>query len=160
MTLLPSTLAPFAAQPTATDEDGVEAEGEEADGSEAGGDKANGNAPISSASPFLHHILLTSRSGSLGLLTPLDESTYRRLSALQTHLTSILEHAAGLNPRAYRAVETEGLGARGVVDGDLVVRVGELGAAKRAEVVGRAGGEVWALRSDLEVLGGAGLGYL
>lgn len=141
MRLLPSTLAPFTEQPLTN------------------GHADNNDSPSASA-PTLFHVLTTLQSGSVGLLTPLDESTYRRLSALQTHLTSILEHPAGLNPRAYRSVESEGLGARGVVDGSLVQRIGELGAARKSEVLGRAGGDAWQLRSDLEIVGGGGLGYL
>ncbi|KAL1303688.1 hypothetical protein AAFC00_007041 [Neodothiora populina] len=136
-----------------------------------------------------HHILISSLSGSLSLLTPLPEPLYRRLSALQTTLSSILEHPLGLNPRAYRAVEsTSGsnsdvgggagsIGSRSVVDGDLIVRIGELGAGKRAEVLGRVGyddvddegdgsgggdgeGARIGWRRDLEELVGRGLGYL
>ena len=142
MTLLPSTLAPFSEQPLSNGD----AEGE-----------TPAPAPLA---PDLHHLLVSTQSGSISLVTPLDETTYRRLSALQTTLSSILEHPAGLNPRAYRAVESEGLGSRGVVDGDLICRVGELGAGKRAEVLGRAGAETWGIKSDLEVITGRGLGYL
>jgi cleavage and polyadenylation specificity factor subunit 1 len=141
MTLLPSTLAPSAEQ-----------------------DAPMSNGDSHTPSPSLFHILITSQSGNLSLLTPLDESAYRRLSALQIHLSSILEHTAGLNPRAYRAagVEAEGsFGGRGVVDGSLVRRISELGSAKRSDVLGRAGaGDLWALRSDLEIVTGGGLAYL
>ncbi|KAG9684080.1 protein CFT1, partial [Aureobasidium melanogenum] len=140
MTLLPSTLSPFAEQNP--DEDMADSDSE----------------PSKPAT--LNHILITTQTGSIALLTPLDEATYRRLSALQTTLSSILEHAAGLNPRAYRSVESEGLGARGIVDGDLITRIYELGAGKRLEVLGRAGAEVWGMRSDLEIIAGEGLGYL
>ena len=122
---------------------------------------SNGDAPgITPQAPGLYHILTTTLSGAVGLLTPVDEPTYRRLSSIQTHLSSILEHAAGLNPRAYRAVESEGFGARGVVDGGLVQRIWELGSARRAEVLARSGGDGWMLRRDLEGVGGGGLGYL
>lgn len=150
MTLLPSTLAPFSAQPLPESDDDME----------------TGETPHDAgAGPSLHHILLTHASGAVSLLTPLDETTYRRLSALQTSLSSILEHAAGLNPRAYRSVESESSGgemggARGVVDGDLICRVGELGVGKRMEVLGRVGVDGWGLRSDGEIIGGGGLGYL
>ncbi|KAI4740148.1 protein CFT1 [Aureobasidium sp. EXF-12298] len=140
MTLLPSTLSPFTEQNP--DEDMAD----------------DDNEP--SKTSVLNHILITTQTGSIALLTPLDEATYRRLSALQTTLSSILEHSAGLNPRAYRAVESEGLGARGIVDGDLITRIYELGAGKRLEVLGRAGAEVWGIRSDLEIIAGEGLGYL
>ncbi|KAF2498940.1 hypothetical protein BU16DRAFT_571198 [Lophium mytilinum] len=107
----------------------------------------------------LHHILHTSSSGILSLLTPLSESTYRRLSALATHLTNTLEHPCGLNPRAYRKVESEGFGNRGVLDGGVLRRWGELSSQRRAEACGKVGTEEWVVRSDLEVLGGAGLGF-
>lgn len=144
MTLLPSTLSPFSEQPVSNGDN----------------DDEDSPSPPRSSAPELHHILVTTQSGSIALVTPLDEATYRRLSALQTTLTSILEHPAGLNPRAYRAVESEGLGSRGVVDGDLICRVGELGAGKRVEVLGRAGAETWGIKSDLEIISGRGLGYL
>lgn len=138
LTLIPSTLAPAAQQDAAL---------------------TNGHAENESASLF--HVLVTSQTGAVGLITPLDEGAYRRLSALQTHLTSILEHTASLNPRAYRAaVEGEGFGGRGIVDGSLVRRIAELGAAKRSDVLGRAAGDAWSLRSDLEIIGGGGLAYL
>ncbi|KAI6858374.1 protein CFT1 [Hortaea werneckii] len=140
MSLLPSTLAPFAEQPLTNGH-------------------AEDTTPEAQA-PSLQHVLTTFQSGAVGLITPVDEATYRRLSALQAHLSSILEHAAGLNPRAYRAVESEGFGARGIVDGSLVQRISELGAVRRAEVLGRAGADTWSLRSDLEILGGGGLNYL
>ena len=140
MTLLPSTLAPMSEQPLTNGHAGDEAPAPQA--------------------PRLFHILLTSQTGSVSLITPVDEAAYRRLGALQAHLTSVLEHTAGLNPRVYRAVESEGYGARGIVDGSLVQRIGELGSARRAEVLGRAGADAWSLRSDLEIVGGGGMSYL
>ncbi|CAK1363621.1 unnamed protein product [Cercospora beticola] len=144
MLLLPSALKPFETQ-----------DRDMANGMNDDADDATG------AAPSLYHVLTTSTSGSIGLVTPLDEAAYRRLSALQTHLTAILEHAAGLNPRAYRAVEAENFGgARGVVDGNLIKRLGELGAPRRADVLGRAGTDAWGVRSDLEIIDGGGLAYL
>ncbi|PNS20445.1 hypothetical protein CAC42_5895 [Sphaceloma murrayae] len=103
-------------------------------------------------------VLTWGRSGQVGLVTPLDETQYRRLSALQSQLTNVLEHPAGLNPRAYRNVRSEDGGGRGVVDGDLIRRIGELGAGRRSEVVGRVA-DWWEIRSDLEIIGGRGLSY-
>ncbi len=120
----------------------------------------NGDAEKEEAAPQLYHVLTTSLTGAIGLITPVDEATYRRLGALQTHLTTVLEHAGGLNPRAYRSVEADGFAGRGVVDGSLVKRVWELGSARRADVLARAGSDAWGIRSDLEVVGGGGLGWL
>jgi cleavage and polyadenylation specificity factor subunit 1 len=146
MTLLPSTFSPVAEQLVVN--------------GNSNGESASHSPGLAPQAPSLNHILTTSLSGSIGLLTPVDETTYRRLGSLQTHLTSILEHPAGLNPRAYRAVESEGFGARGVIDGSLVARIWELGSARRAEMLARAGGDGWMLRSDLQIIGGGGLGYL
>lgn len=44
------------------------------------------------------------------------------------------------------------------MDGGVLRRWGELGSQRRAEACGKVGVEEWVLRSDLEVLGGAGLG--
>ncbi|KAM3419764.1 Protein cft1 [Cercospora zeina] len=143
--LLPSMLKPFETQ----------------DRDLANGMNEGPDDEATKAAPSLYHVLTTSSSGSIGLVTPLDEAAYRRLSALQTHLTATLEHAAGLNPRAYRAVEAENFGgARGVVDGNLIKRLNELGAARRADVLGRAGTDAWGIRSDLEIIDGGGLAYL
>ncbi|GAB7363492.1 hypothetical protein MBLNU230_g3763t1 [Neophaeotheca triangularis] len=139
MHLVPSSLAPFTDQPMTN---------------------GNTNGDTEHQDSSLFHVLMTFQSGAAGLVTPLDEGTYRRLGALQTHLTSILEHPAGLNPRAYRTADGEGLGARGVIDGGIIQRISELGSARRAEVLGRAGGDAWGLRSDLEIIGGGGLAYL
>ncbi|CAI7651198.1 unnamed protein product [Penicillium pancosmium] len=107
-----------------------------------------------------HQILLTSQNGSVGLITPVTEDTYRRLSALQSQLVNTIEHAGGLNPRAFRAVESDGAGGRGMVDGTLVRQWLNLGRARQAEIAGRVGATEWEIRGDLEVVGGDGLGYL
>lgn len=145
MLLLPSELAPFAQQEMMTN-------GHTSDAVDGAGAKAK--------APKMFHVLTTFQTGAVGLLTPVDEGTYRRLGSLQTQLASVLEHAGGLNPRAYRAVESETLGGRGVVDGTLIQRIGELGVVRRAEVLGRASTDVWGLRSDLEIILGGGLSYL
>lgn len=114
----------------------------------------------SAGSPQVFQVLTTSPTGAVGLITCLDEATYRRLASLQTHLSNVLEHAAGLNPRAFRSAGEEGSAGRGVVDGTMIKRIWELGSARRAEVLARAGGDTWTLQNDLEHLGGIGLSYI
>jgi len=105
-------------------------------------------------------VLTYSSAGQIGLVTPLDEATYRRLSALQTHLINVLEHPAGLNPKAYRNVMSEDGGGRGMLDGDIIRRIGELGAGKRSESVGRVSQNGWwEIKSDVELIRGRGLDY-
>ena len=106
------------------------------------------------------HILYTTQTGVLALITPVPEPTYRRLSAIQTYLASQLDHACALNPRAYRAVEHERFGGRGMLDGALLSRWCELSTQRRAEALAKVGVEEWVLTTDLEVVMGRGLGYL
>ncbi|KAI5292931.1 mRNA cleavage and polyadenylation factor subunit [Ascosphaera acerosa] len=107
-----------------------------------------------------YQVLVTSTSGQMSLVTPLSEDSYRRLSALQAHLTNALEHPCGLNPRAFRAVRSDVVGGRGMVDGPLLQRFLDLGPQKRVEMARRAGAEAWEVCADLAVVGGTGLAYL
>ncbi|KAL3455560.1 CPSF A subunit region-domain-containing protein [Aspergillus heterothallicus] len=114
---------------------------------------------IDSAAP-LHQILVTSHNGSIGLVTCVPEESYRRLSALQSQLTNTLEHPCGLNPRAYRAVESDASAGRGMLDGNLLFQYLDMSKQRKAEIAGRVGAKEWEIKTDLEVVGGDGLGYL
>ncbi|KAF2001233.1 hypothetical protein P154DRAFT_619566 [Amniculicola lignicola CBS 123094] len=108
----------------------------------------------------LHQILHTSQSGTLALITPLPESTYRRLTGLATYLANTLDSSCALNARAYRAVENEmggGGGTRGIVDGNLLGRWGELGEQRKKEGLSKVGGEEWVFGAEREVLSGRGV---
>jgi cleavage and polyadenylation specificity factor subunit 1 len=105
----------------------------------------------------LHHVLVLTQSGTVALVNPVDEQTYRRLGALHTYLINQLEHACGLNPRGYRAYEGA---ARGIIDGTLLRRWTELPSSRQQEACAKLGVEEWVVRSDLEVVGGSGLSYL
>ncbi|CEO58535.1 hypothetical protein PMG11_03252 [Penicillium brasilianum] len=105
-------------------------------------------------------VLIASQNGSLALVTSVSEESYRRLSALQSQLTTTIEHPGGLNPRAFRAVESDGTGGRGMVDGNLLRQWLDLGKQRQAEIAGRVGATEWEIRADLETIGGDGLGYL
>lgn len=122
----------------------------------------NGDVDMTDDSPSNPppQILLTTSSGALVLVTQLDEQTYRRLGALQTYLTGILDHTCGLNPRAHRAVESEGFGGRGILDGQILTRWSELGNQRRSEACSRVGAEAWQLQADINYIGGGGLQYL
>jgi cleavage and polyadenylation specificity factor subunit 1 len=75
-------------------------------------------------------------------------------------LANTLDSVCGLNPRAYRAVENElgtGGAARGIIDGNLLMRWGELGEQKRKEGLGKVGAEDWVFRAEREVLSGRGV---
>ncbi|KAF3038532.1 mRNA cleavage and polyadenylation factor subunit [Didymella heteroderae] len=111
----------------------------------------------------IHHILHTTQSGTIALVTPLSESSYRRLSGLSAFLANALETACGLNSKAFRISDVEeggwdaGVVGRGMVDGNLLMRWGELGEWKRREGLSKVGADEWVLWGEREVLGGWGL---
>jgi cleavage and polyadenylation specificity factor subunit 1 len=115
--------------------------------------------------------MLTSASGSIASLVPLGESAWRRLASVSTQLLPALEPHGALNSKAHRAPDSlaeptrqagvEMASAR-VIDGTVLARWAELGAAKRDEVAKKSGydGAVH-LREELDaVLGWSGLTYL
>lgn len=107
-----------------------------------------------------HQILISTQEGALLLLNPLSEQTYRRLSTLQNILTTQLDQPCGLNPRAHRRIETDGIGGRGMIDGQVVRRWTMLSSHHKASLADRAGGTVWDIKGDLEGVLGGGLGFL
>ncbi|KAL5365766.1 CPSF A subunit region-domain-containing protein [Aspergillus floccosus] len=107
-----------------------------------------------------HNVLITSQNGSVALVTCIAEEVYRRLSALQSQLTNTLEHACGLNPRAFRAVESDGSAGRGMLDGNLLAQWLDLSKQRRVEIASRVGADEWEIKADLESICGDGLGYL
>ncbi|RAR15013.1 cleavage and polyadenylation specificity factor subunit a [Stemphylium lycopersici] len=125
-------------------------------------DNNNNNKDEPPQQPF-HQILHTTQSGTLALITPLNEDTYRRLSNLSAYLANTLDSAAGLNPRAFRTSETPdggwdaGTGARGMLDGNLLMRWGELGERGRREGLGKYGEGEWMFWGEREVLAGWGI---
>ncbi|OBT58568.1 hypothetical protein VE04_01399 [Pseudogymnoascus sp. 24MN13] len=111
---------------------------------------------------LLQRLLMTLSSGALVVLTPLSEQQYRRLNALSNHLSNLLYHPGGLNPKAHRISNTAPeavIGGRPIVDGSVLWRWLELGSQKRAEVAGRVGVDGETIREDLQEIA-AGLGYL
>jgi len=111
----------------------------------------------------LQQVLHTTQSGTIALITPLSESSYRRLSGLSAFLANALDSACGLNPKAFRISEVEeggwdagGIG-RGMVDGNLLMRWGELGEWRRREGLSKVGADEWAFWGEREVLGGWGV---
>lgn len=118
-------------------------------------------------------LLLGSPTGQLAALTPLSESAYRRLLSLTNQLLPTLVPHGGLHPKAHRLAEGAASGTartvgvetaasgRMIVDGAVLARWSELGAAKRAEIALKAGYEdVVEMREELNtVLGWSGMAY-
>ncbi|KAB5584746.1 CPSF A subunit region-domain-containing protein [Coniochaeta sp. 2T2.1] len=118
--------------------------------------------------PTPRHLLLASPTGVLASLSPLSETSYRRLLSMTTQLANSVAPAASMNPRAYRMPSAgspapgvdAGMG-RNVVDGTLLGKWSELGTGRRTEVAGRVGfGGVDEVRGELaNVLGWGRMGY-
>lgn len=111
----------------------------------------------------IHQVLHTTQSGTLALITPLSESSYRRLSGLSAFLSNALDSACSLNPKAFRNSDVEeggwdagGVG-RGMVDGNLLMRWGELGEWKRREGLSKVGADERMFWGEREILGGWGV---
>ena len=107
----------------------------------------------------LQCMLVSTQSGSLCMLTALPDAAYRRLSTLQNTLLTTLDfQPCSLNPRAYRQVETDGVGGRGVIDGNFVRRWWETSTQQRVASADKAGGSVWEVRGDMGLVSGDDLG--
>lgn len=95
------------------------------------------------------------------MLTPLSESTYRRLSSLATYLANTLDPVCGLNPKGFRLAGAADGAEKGggVVDGNLIMRFGELGYGKQREGLNKVSGEgeEWVFWGEREVLSGWGV---
>lgn len=141
ITLVPRTLTTYEAATAATSAD-------------------HSSMEVDSPPPSTQQLLTTTQSGAIAIITPLSEATYRRLSTLQNILTTQLTHHCGLNPRAYRKVETDGMGGRGVIDGEIVKRWTMLSSQQKNSLADKVGARgVWELKGDLEGLSG-GFGFL
>ncbi|OAA80955.1 protein CFT1 [Akanthomyces lecanii RCEF 1005] len=121
-----------------------------------------------------HTLLLSCPTGQLAALTPLSESAYRRLLSLTNQLLPAVVPHGGLHPKAHRLPEGRGApshsravgvetaaSGRMIVDGAVLARWTELGAAKRAEMATKSGyDDMQEMRDELEgVLGWSGMAY-
>ena len=119
----------------------------------------NGDSDADSSSQN-YQILLATQEGGLSVLSHLSAPTYQRLSALQNILISTLEHPCGLNPRSYRAVETDGIGGTAIVDGNLVQRWRDQDLFHQSSVADKVGSSVWEIAEDLGDVDGGRLEFL
>ena len=100
---------------------------------------------------------VTTTAGGVGVLAPLDESSFRRLSFLAQKLVGGVPHTAGLNPRAYRAQHSGAISTRElkrVLDGTLLRRFAALDAAVQDKLAHQIGTTPLQLHIDLASLSG------
>uniref|UniRef100_A0A3Q3EBP1 Cleavage and polyadenylation specificity factor subunit 1 n=1 Tax=Labrus bergylta TaxID=56723 RepID=A0A3Q3EBP1_9LABR len=81
--------------------------------------------------------------GGVGLLLPMQEKTYRRLLMLQNALNTMLPHHAGLNPKAFRMLQSNRRGlqnaVRNILDGELLNKYLYLSTMERSELAKKIG---------------------
>lgn len=102
-------------------------------------------------------VFVTTSGGGIGVLSPLDEASFRRLSFLQQKLVGGVQHTAGLNPRAYRAHHAGAISSRElkrVLDGTLLRRFATLDAAVQDKLAHQIGTTPRQLHVDLATLSG------
>ncbi|KAK4940166.1 mRNA cleavage and polyadenylation factor subunit [Elasticomyces elasticus] len=125
----------------------------------ADSDAGDMDLDVSQQSTVVQRMLVSTQSGSLCMLTSLPDAAYRRLSTLQNTLLTTLDfQPCSLNPRAYRQVETDGVGGRGMIDGNFVRRWWETSTQQRVASADKAGGSVWEVRGDMGLISGDDLG--
>jgi len=82
-------------------------------------------------------LICGSTDGSITCLTPVDESTFKRLQLLQGQLTRNIQHVAGLNPKTLRMVRNDTVSkplSKGILDGNLLAYFEGLSLTKQDEV--------------------------
>lgn len=100
-----------------------------------------------------HITYFASLDGTLGFVLPISEKVYRRLLMLQNALTTQIQHIAGLNPRAYRALQSVRADLRNpqknILDGDLLWKYLHLSMMEKIEIAKRIGTSLEQLTDDL-----------
>ncbi|EOD20989.1 hypothetical protein EMIHUDRAFT_435783 [Emiliania huxleyi CCMP1516] len=104
-----------------------------------------------------HALLYSTLDGAIGCLAQVEEAAFRRLYFLSTKMVATMQHAAGLNPRGFRA-QGSGATAEGelsqVIDGALLRRFVSLGSAAQerlARQIGTSPQQLLANLSEAEV---------
>lgn len=99
-----------------------------------------------------HQVLIVTKEGAIATIVPVNEASYRRLSTMQTVLLTQLDQPCGLNPRAHRAIETDGVGGRATIDGQVVKRWLDQSSQHKLGLADRAGATVWDIKADLDAV--------
>jgi cleavage and polyadenylation specificity factor subunit 1 len=82
--------------------------------------------------------------GSIASLTPVSETSAKRMQLLQGHLVRNVQHVAALNPKALRVVPNETVSKpllRGMFDGNLVMNFTELPVPKQQQMSKQIGSD-------------------
>ena len=115
-----------------------------------------GRADAVSARQQRTALLWSSTDGSLGYVAPLEEASFRRLYFLSTKMIGGLSHAAGLHPRAFRAMESGANSAKelkSMVDANLLAKFLQLGEEEQGRLALMVGSTPKRVLAALEALG-------
>ncbi|KAG1069711.1 hypothetical protein G6F42_026220 [Rhizopus arrhizus] len=101
-----------------------------------------------------HFCLCGTFSGSISVLSPISEKTFKRLSTLYGQLVNNVQHVAGLNPRAYRLIKgpkqrMASNRTKAVLDGDLIFEFAGLSIERQKETTKQIGTTVPRIMEDL-----------
>ena len=107
--------------------------------------------------------LFASREGALGIVSPVDESAYRRLHALEREMLLRIPHPCGLNPLAcHHPYKMDGYiahppTANKILDGDLLWRYLQLAKSEQAQIASAISTRPDTVIKNLEALAGSTL---
>ncbi|KAG0205891.1 Cleavage and polyadenylation specificity factor subunit 1 [Mortierella sp. GBA30] len=91
--------------------------------------------------------------GSLCMITPVPEKTSKRLALLSSQIVNGVQHPAGLNPRAFRLLQSKDRlnsnPVKGILDGDLLFEFINLPANRQKEMTKQIGTGVDRVMDDL-----------
>ncbi|KAF9586527.1 Cleavage and polyadenylation specificity factor subunit 1 [Lunasporangiospora selenospora] len=103
-----------------------------------------------------HLTVAATLDGGLSMITPIPEKTSKRLALLTTQLVNGVQHVAGLNPRAYRYLQSKDRlnynPSKGVLDGDLLFEFVSLPANRQKEMTKQTGTSVDRVMDDLAAI--------
>ncbi|KAI8646973.1 CPSF A subunit region-domain-containing protein [Parasitella parasitica] len=101
-----------------------------------------------------HFCLCGTFSGSISVLSPISEKTFKRLNTLYGQLVNNVQHVAGLNPRAYRLIKgpkqrMASNRTKAILDGDLIFEFAGLSIERQKETTKQIGTTVPRIMEDL-----------
>ncbi|KAG0368622.1 CPSF A subunit region-domain-containing protein [Gamsiella multidivaricata] len=103
-----------------------------------------------------HLTLCGTLDGGLCMITPIPEKTSKRLALLSSQIVNGVQHHAGLNPRAFRLLQSKDRlnsnPAKGILDGDLLFEFVNLPANRQKEMTKQIGTGVDRVMDDLAAI--------
>ncbi|KAI8084961.1 CPSF A subunit region-domain-containing protein [Halteromyces radiatus] len=111
-----------------------------------------------------HFCLCGSFSGSISVVSPIPEKTFKRLNTLYGQLVNSIQHVAGLNPRAYRLIKGSkqrmaSNRTKAVLDGDLIHAFAGLAVDRQKDLTKQIGTTVPRIMEDIVEIMGINIDY-